>query len=94
MSDPIKSAGGVLDAMCEAYNGCDLWENQRNRMAAVLKTIEADHQAAIAALVGVVKAYRDQHYGVKTPTGRLPCIQKRCCDLCKRADELLKEVEG
>jgi hypothetical protein len=88
MTDPIKSAGGVLDYF-------DLYKSAKTRVF--------DLENKFSALVEVVKAYRETNrrhtYCVdcrirSTGSSEPDPLSDNRCDLCKRADQLLKEVEG
>jgi hypothetical protein len=100
MTDRIKSAGGVQRYEARAIKLAD--GSIKYCMVAVAwgdLVLYADHQAAIAALLEVVKRYRMRHLNCSAPAvnknyegaGLSPDYR---CDLCKRADALLKEVEG
>jgi hypothetical protein len=89
MTDQIKGAGGV--ERCEQCGE---------------GICTGEHRLTIAALLEVVKAYRHQHdvkldcnlqtYGINVGDHlpRIEEIDDGRCELCRRADQLLKEVEG
>jgi hypothetical protein len=104
-ADPIKSAGGVqyitkasqfeqpwMVVPCSKgrVRGMVIVDAQHKTVPedAIMERLH-DLEHSLAALLEVVKAYRESCY-LHSFCGN----GREVCDLCKRTDQLLKEVEG